>query len=217
MRLLLIFCLGILLNACSSLPDTKKIPKKDTVHKIYLVYEKWHTSIFIPAEVVERQSRFFSDIAVQKKYMRFGFGDGDYFTGKSKSFFTGAKALVSSDYSAMQVLDYWQDPYADLPQDSKLVLMITDASMKKLIRYIDDSVELNERDKPIALMAYDDNTGYFFKGKKSYGLFSNCNTWSSRALQLAGLPIRSRFKLTAKSVFDQAKVIADYQAETLPE
>jgi uncharacterized protein (TIGR02117 family) len=215
MRLWLIMFASLVLSACSSLPDTKRIPTHDLSHKIYFVYERWHTSIFIPAASVEQHSRYFADIAVQKNYLRFGYGDGDFFTGKSKTLTTGAKALVASDYSAVQVLDYWQDPLSQIPAETIVELRISEARMQKLLRYIDNSVELDERGKPLALIAYDDNTGYFYKGKQDYSVLSNCNTWSSLALQKAGIPIKRRLKLTAQSVFEQARLISEYQQKNL--
>lgn len=215
MRLWLILCLSLALSACSSFPNTKQIPTDNLSHKIYFVYERWHTSILIPAASVEQHSRYFGDIAVQKKYVRFGYGDGDFFTGKSKTLMTGAKALVASDYSAVQVLDYWQDPVEQIPAETLVELHISEERMQKLLRYIDKSVELDERGKPLALMAYDDNTGYFYKGKQQYSMLSNCNTWSSLALQRAGIPIKRRLKLTAQSVFEQARLISEYQQKNL--
>ena len=215
MRLWLILCVSFALTACSSLPNTKQIPTDNLSHKIYFVYERWHTSILIPAASVEQHSRYFGDIAVQKNYVRFGYGDGDFFTGKSKTLMTGAKALVASDYSAVQVLDYWQDPVLQIPAETLVELRISEERMQKLLRYIDNSVELDERGKPLALMAYDDNTGYFYKGKHEYSVLSNCNTWSSLALQRAGIPIKRRFKLTAQSVFEQARLISEYQQKNL--
>lgn len=213
MRLWLIVFASLVLSACSSLPDTKRIPTENLSHTIYFVYERWHTSILIPAASVEQHSRYFGDIAVQKNYVRFGYGDGDFFTGKSKTLTTGAKALVASDYSAIQVLDYWQDPLLQIPAETLVVLRISEARMQKLLRYIDNSVELDERGKPLALISYDENTGYFYKGKQQYSMLSNCNTWSSLALQKAGIPIKRKFKLTAQSVFEQAKLVADYQKQ----
>jgi hypothetical protein len=128
---------------------------------------------------------------------------------------TGAKALVASSYSALQVLDYWQDPRDDLPPKTHVVLMISEKRMKDLIRYIDESVDLDERGDPVSLVAFDEGTGYFYRGKGHYSLLSNCNTWSSGALQQAGIPIKSSFKLTAESVFKQAKIVADYQSRQL--
>jgi len=208
---LLFLIFSVFLAACSSLPDVKKIPTKNLTYEIHFVYEKWHTSILIPAEPVRQHSRYFKDIARQKKYIRFGWGDGDYFTGKNKSIFSGAKALVASGYSAVQVLDYYGDPLSYIPSDTRVPLMLSEKNMKKMIRYIDQTIALDEQNQPIALTAFEENTGYFFKAKLHYSVLSNCNTWSSRALQAAGMPIRSSLKLTAQSVFEQAKIISTYQ------
>lgn len=210
---LLITVLVIFLSACASLPDSKKIPQKNLVHEIHFIYEKWHTSILVPAPSVEKHSRYFKEIAQGKKYIRFGWGDGDFFTGKSKTLFSGAKALVASSHSAIQVLDYYGDPLPYIPAETRVPLMISEKRMKKLIRYMDKSVALNKEREVVSLQTHEENTGYFFEAKQHYSLFSNCNTWSSRALQVAGLPVKNRLKLTAQSVFTQAKAISDYQQQ----
>jgi uncharacterized protein (TIGR02117 family) len=212
---LLITVLVILLSACTSLPDSKKIPQKNLVHEIHFIYEKWHTSILVPASSVEKHSRYFKEIAHGKKYIRFGWGDGDYFTGKRKTFFSGAKALMASSYSAVQVLDYYGDPFPYIPEETRVPLLISEKKMQKLIRYVDKSISLDKERQPVALQAHEMNTGYFFMAKQHYSIFSNCNTWSSRALQVAGMPIRNKLKLTAQSVFTQAKMISDYQQQTV--
>lgn len=202
--------------ACSSLPDTNKIPTQNVSQQIHFIYREWHTSILLPADAVLAHSRFMKGEAWGKKYIRVGWGDGDYFTGKSKSFGTATKALFISRFSALQVLAYSQEPFVDIPVETRVPLVITEEGLRQLINYIDDSFFLVQGQQGagqqrVPLQAYGEGVGYFYQARGRYGLFSNCNTWSGRALQAAGLPVRSRMQLTAQSVFEQAKVISDYQ------
>lgn len=207
----LLCLLLLLLSACSTLPDRQRIPLVDTEHTIYFIYREWHTSILLEAATLARYSKHLQVEAIGNQYVRIGWGDGDYFTGKNKTFGAATKALLASRYSALQVLTYKQPPFKQIPAETRVPLAISNKGMRELIRYLDESFELDEQGQVIPLRAYGMDIGRFYQSNGSYGLFSNCNTWSGRALQSAQLPVRSSLKLTAQSVFEQAQFISDYQ------
>ncbi len=202
----------VALAGCSSLPDKEKIPAANASQQIYFIYREWHTSILLPADAVRKHSRVMAEEAVGQQFIRVGWGDGDYFTGKSKTFGSATKALFISRYSAVQVLTYLKPPFDEIPIETRVPLAITEKGMRRLIRYIDNSFVRDDNGQLIPLPAYGEGVGHFYRAEGQYGLFSNCNTWSGRALQAAGLPVRSRLQLTAQSVFEQARSISSYQA-----
>lgn len=209
----ILFCLLLLpiLSACSSMPSKQKIPVANTEHTLYFIYREWHTSIMLDAATVARYSKHMQAEAAGQQFVRIGWGDGDYFTGKSKSFGAATKALLASDYSALQVLTYAQSPFGQIPPDTRVAIAISDKGMRRLIRYLDKSFALDAFGNIISLPSYAADTGRFYQSSGDYGLFSNCNTWSGRALQAAQLPVRSGLQLTAQSVFEQARFISSYQ------
>nr|WP_324258628.1 DUF2459 domain-containing protein [Cellvibrio fontiphilus] len=210
-RRILILLLASGLVACSSLPDKNKIPVAGLEHTLYFIYREWHTSLMLDAKTVARYSRHMQAEAEGRQFVRIGWGDGDYFTGRSKSVGTAAKALVASRYSALQLLSYSSSPFAQIPADTYVPIAISDEAMRNLIRYLDNSFAVDTHGQLIPLPAYLEGTGQFYQSQHDYGLFANCNTWSGRALQAAGLPVRSAFKLTAQSVFEQAQQISLHQ------
>lgn len=207
-------CLVILHSGCATNPSVSE-SITEASPRIYFIYREWHTSILIPASAVALHSRYMKEEALGQQFVRVGWGDGDYFTGKSKTLGAATKALFISRYSALQILGYSQDPFADLPASTWVPLAITDEGMRNLIRYIDESFDTAD-EQPIPLPAYGEGIGHFYQSSGDYGLLSNCNTWSGRALQAAGLPVRSRLHLTAQSVFEQARAISNHQFTTAP-
>jgi uncharacterized protein (TIGR02117 family) len=203
--------LSFFLAGCASMPPTKNIPAANTKHIIYFIYRGWHTSILIDAKLLSAQNPQLSDDLKNQKYARIGWGDGDYFTGKNKSAVTAAKALVASGYSAMQLLVYDYEPFAEIPAATLVPLAITDEGMQKLISYLGASIAVDHQGKPVRLPTYGDAMGSFFQSKDHYSVFSNCNTWSGNALRAAGLPVANR--LTAQGVFEQARFISQWQIE----
>lgn len=200
------------LAGCSSLPDKEKIPTTNASQQIYFIYREWHTSILLPADAIRAHSKVMVEEATGQQFVRISWGDGDYFTGKNKTFGSATKALFISRYSALQVLTYIQPPFDEIPAETRVALVITEKGLRRLIRYLDNSFVRDDKGQSIPLPAYGEGVGHFYRAEGQYGLFSNCNTWSGRALQAAGLPVRSRLQLTAQSVFEQARSISDYQA-----
>lgn len=210
-RFLLGYFIFSVLAGCSSMPAKQKIPTANVEHTIYFIYREWHTSILIDANTVALHSSYLRQEAAKQHYIRIGWGDGNYFTGKSKTLGSATKALFASSHSALQVIGYAQSPFSSIPPETRVPLAINDKGMRTLIRYLDKSFALDEAGQVIPLQAYVADAGNFYQASGHYSLFSNCNTWSGRALQAAGLPVRSSLQLTAQSVFEQAKYISEYQ------
>lgn len=196
---------------CSSLPKASAIPVANTKHTIYFVYRNWHTSIIVDAKQLALHSPKLTADVRGEKFARIGWGDGDYFTGKSKTWGTAATALIASHHSALQLLTYDEHFLNEIPPETLVPLAISDAGLKQLIRYIDDSIAVDEKNIALKLQAYIADTGVFFQATEQYSFFNNCNTWSGQALRLAGLPIANR--LTAKGIFAQAHEISRVQVE----
>ncbi len=213
---LLLICF---MSACATRPDFAAVPVNDTPHTIYYIYRDWHTSVMLDADTYRRLSTLplintaLNTEVAPASHVRIGWGDGDYYTGKNTSVVTATRALIASPYSAIQVIGYTADPFERIPADTRVALHITDAAMRELVSYLDASFARNDQATLLPLQAYVENSGAFFEASQRYGMFNNCNTWSGEALRAAGLPIRSAFHLTASSVFEQARAIAEYQQQ----
>lgn len=217
LRYALLYCLLTCLNGCVTLPKWDASAARQWRHAIYYEYESWHSSIIIPAPLVAKYSQRFGQLASKREYLGFGYGDINYFTGRDTSLRSGAKALAFSDGPALQVLDYVQNPFSKMPSDRYVKLLVNDAQIKNVLRYMDNSVALDENGAPRSIKNDEPNTGYFFIAQGRYSMFSNCNTWAGDALNVAGLPISKTWGLTAGGVYRQAKELARAQQRLLTE
>lgn len=203
------------LSGCVSLPKWDTASARNWRHAIYYEYESWHSSVIVPAQLVAQHSRYFGPLAPKRLYLGFGYGDINFFTGRDTSLRSGAKALAFSDGPALQVLDYSQDPFAKTPSDRFVKLLISDAQLIDLMRYIDASAALDATGQPHSIANAEANSGYFFVAQGRYSMFSNCNTWAGEALTAAGLPISKTWGLTASGVYRQARDLAKIQQRLL--
>ncbi len=218
-RRLLAVLLILLTTACATRPDVAAIPLNDTPHTIYYIYRDWHTSVMLDAATYRDLSKLpaintsLDTEVAPAGYVRIGWGDGDYYTGKNTSVVTATRALIASPYSAIQVIGYTADPFPRIPEATRVPLRITDQAMRELVTYLDASFAQGDAGNLLPLRGYVENSGVFFEASQKYGLFNTCNTWSSNALRAAGLPIRGALNLTAQSVFEQARMISAYQQQ----
>lgn len=207
----ILVCMCLVLVGCASLPRTQEIPVANAKHIIYFIYKGFHTSILLDANAVVAQNPQLAKDLAGQTYARIGWGDGDYFTGKSKSVGTATKALIASGYSAVQLLPYDYEPFDEIPADTIVPLAITTEGLRQLALYLGKSISVDAQGKLVRLPAFGDAMGSFFQSEYHYSVFSNCNSWSGKALQSAGLPVANR--LTAKGLFTQAQFISQYQAQ----
>lgn len=207
----LLLVLVLLLSACAGMPRTQDVHVADTAHTIYFIYRGWHTSLLIDAKTLAAHSHLLAPELRGQRYGRVGFGDGDYFTGKSKSVGSATRALFASRSSALQLLSYDYEPFAEIPVDTLVSLAISDQGMRELIAHINNSIALDDKGAPLHMPTMGDAMGDFYLASTHYSAFSNCNTWSGQALRAAGLPVANR--LTASGVFDQARAISRVQSE----
>ena len=124
---------------------------------------------------------------------------------------TATKALIASGYSAVQLLTYDYEPFDEIPAETIVPLAITDEGLRQLAIYFNVSIAVDVQGKLMHLPAFGDAMGSFFQSQYSYSVFSNCNTWSGKALRSAGLPVANR--LTANGLFKQAQFISQRQTE----
>lgn len=205
------FLLSFLLAGCASMPRTQDIPTVNAKHTIYLIYKGFHTSVLLEAKAVVAQNPQLAKDLAGQTYARIGWGDGDYFTGKSKSVSTAAKALIASGYSAVQLLPYDYEPFDEIPAETIVPLAVTDKGLRQLATYVGSSIAVDAQGKLIRLPAFGGSMGSFFQSQYHYSFYTNCNTWSGNVLRSADLPIAGR--LTAGGLFAQAQSISRYQAE----
>ncbi|MYM67483.1 DUF2459 domain-containing protein [Pseudoduganella sp. FT55W] len=201
----------ILLAGCASVPSRADLPSERTPHTVYVVQYGWHTALlFDGADILARSAKLRADFSGHK-YMIVGWGDGEYFVMEHPPWSKAVKALVASDYPALQVGGRDTNPPLGAQARDTVKLAITERGYQKLVEYIDRSIATAPDGKPIYLGKQEHNPDRFYQATGSYSVFNNCNSWVVGALQAAEMPISS-FNLTARSVFEQAERISKVQA-----
>jgi uncharacterized protein (TIGR02117 family) len=203
----------VLQTGCAGVPSRADLPAENTPYTIHLVQYGWHTALLLDGpSTLSRSTKLGTDFH-DNKYLLIGWGDGEYFVAEHPPWSKAVKALVASDYPALQVAGRETNPPVGLEASESVPLAITERGYQKLVEYIDRSIAVDPDGKPIYLGKQAANPDRFYQATGNYSLFSNCNSWLAGALRAADMPI-SGFDLTARSVFEQAARISKLQQET---
>ena len=207
---LAVFVFALLLGGCAGMPARSDLPAQATPHTIYVVQYGWHTALlFDGPAILARSSKLKADFH-DHRYMLVGWGDGEYFVMQHPPLSKAVKALVASDYPALQVGGRDTNPPLGATASDTVALKITERGFQQLIDYIDRSIAATPDGKTINLGQQPDNPDRFYQATGNYSLFNNCNSWVVGALRAGEMPV-SGLNLTARSVFEQAQRISELQ------
>jgi uncharacterized protein (TIGR02117 family) len=207
----------LIVSGCASSPRRADLPADATPHTVHVVQFGWHTALLLDAEaVLARSTTLRADFAARldgSRYLLVGWGDGEYFVSEHAPWSKAVKALVASDYPALQVGLRSSNPPLGAQARDTVALAITEHGFQKLVTYVDRSIAAGADGKPVYLGNQGEHPDRFYRATGNYSVFNNCNSWMSDALRVAGLPVSS-FNLTARGVFEQAERISALQNET---
>jgi uncharacterized protein (TIGR02117 family) len=209
-RQLVVITLLVLQAGCAGLPARSDLPTGPAPHTVYVVQYGWHTALlFDGPSILARSGKLAADFHDQK-YMLVGWGDGEYFVAENPPWSKAVKALVASDYPALQVGGRDTNPPLGAQARDTVALAMTERGFQQLVEYIDRSIAADASGKSIHLGKQEGNPDRFYQATGNYSVFNNCNSWVVGALQAGGMPV-SGFNLTARSVFEQAERISRLQ------
>jgi uncharacterized protein (TIGR02117 family) len=207
-----VYTLFLLLTGCAGVATRADLPAGSTPHTIHLVQYGWHTALLLDAPSLLAHSAKLGNDFHAHQYVLVGWGDGEYFVAEHPPWSKAVKALVASDYPALQVGGRDTNPPLGVAAADSIPLAITERGYQNLVAYIDRSIATGPGGKPIYLDQQAGNPDHFYQATGSYGLFNNCNAWLAGALRVAEIPI-SGFDLTARSVFEQAARVSALQQQ----
>ncbi len=211
LRRLAIIAFVVCLSGCAGNPRRSDLPADSTPYTIHVVQYGWHTALLFDGPAILARSDKLRHDFHDQRYLLVGWGDGEYFVQEHPPWSKAVKALVASDYPAMQVGGRETNPPLGVAPGDSVPLAITERGYRKLVEYIDHSIAAGADGKPVYLGA-PSSPDRFYQATGNYSMFNNCNSWVVGALRAAEMPV-SGLNLTARSVFEQAERISALQRQ----
>jgi uncharacterized protein (TIGR02117 family) len=168
------------------------------------VRHDWHTGLVVKYDDIDPHLWPEKDDFPEALYLEVGWGDRDFYQTPRPGLGTLLQAALKSPASVLFVIGlptgvtrYF--PYADI-----LEIPLSQRGLEELVRFIHATYKRDASGQTIPLgPGHNHRHSIFYLAEGDYSLFNTCNSWISKALQAAGLPIKTA--LRAGGVMSQAK------------
>jgi uncharacterized protein (TIGR02117 family) len=171
---------------------------------IYVVRHDWHTGLVIKYDDIDPRLWPEKDDFPEALYLEVGWGDRDFYQTPRAGLGILLQAALKSPASVLfviglstAVMRYF--PYADI-----LEIPLSRRALEELVRFIHATYKRDASGQTTPLgPGHNHRYSMFYLAEGDYSLFNTCNSWISKALQAAGLPIKTA--LRAGGVMRQAQ------------
>ena len=200
--LLLIFFLttGCLSPVKELYPDDES----ERTVSVYIVSHGWHAGIAIEASAIEEYLPPHPDMP-SAKFLKFGWGDGRYYTDSEAGFWLMMRAALLPTRSVIHVVGI------DLPVEryfsgSKVIqIKVSAEGAKKMGEFVEERFRRDEYGEIVLEADGLYTNSVFFQATGRYYLPKTSNIWTARALRQTGYPITPIYSFTSGNVVQQAK------------
>ena len=185
-------------------PPLYPVSVQEEPRSIYVVRHDWHTGLVVKYDDIDPHLWPEKDDFPEALYLEVGWGDRDFYQTPRPGLGTLLQAALKSPASVLFVIGlptgvtrYF--PYADI-----LEIPLSQRGLEELVRFIHATYKRDASGQTIPLgPGHNHRHSIFYLAEGDYSLFNTCNSWISKALQAAGLPIKTA--LRAGGVMSQAK------------
>src|SRR5262247_1442707 len=185
-------------------PPLYPVSAQEEPRYIYVVRHEWHTGLVVKYDDIELHLWPEKNDFPEALYLEVGWGDRDFYQTPQPGLGSLLQAALKSPASVLFVIEvpttvtrYF--PYADI-----LEIPLSRRGLEELVRFIHATYKRDASGQTIPLgPGHNHRYSMFYLAEGDYSLFNTCNTWISKALQAAGLPIKTA--LRASGVMSQAK------------
>jgi len=172
--------------------------------RVHLVSHGWHVGIVLGREDVATVSRLDTLRLGSFRYLEVGWGDGDFYPAPHGTLRLALRAAFCSRSSVLQVVGFDDEVTAMFPRSKILTLDLSPDGFAALARYVEAGYAVDDEGGPIVVAPAIYGSGAFYLARGRYRLLDNSNTWTARALKVAGCPIDVEATVTAGNLLDQA-------------
>ena len=171
---------------------------------IYVVRHDWHIGLIVKYDDIGPHLWPEKDDFPEALYLEVGWGDRDFYQTPRAGLGILLQAALKSPASVLFVIGlptavtrYF--PYADI-----LEIPLSQRALEEMGRFIHATYKRDVTGQTIPLgPGHNHRHSMFYLAEGDYSLFNTCNSWISKALQAAGLPVKTA--LRAGRVMNQAK------------
>lgn len=198
-----------MLAGCGSPVVRQNADTGDRSEPIYVMAGGWHTNITVEAAAIRPwlHPQLQQDFK-HARYLRFGWGDGDYYPSTTPTRMMALRALFASRYPVLRVIGSPTPPALSGTAWETLRVDVSQGDMQQLADYINRSLQTAPRGALLRESHFSPDIDGYYRSSGHYGAFYTCNSWTLDALRAAGLPVHGNLRLTRESAMRQLRPLA---------
>lgn len=168
---------------------------------VWVEREDYHTALIVTTADAASHAPALRTIIGEKKYVRLGWGDRDFYGASRKTPVMLAKALFLPTSSVIEVASLARpEEYST----SLHAVPLDEPEMRQLMHFIEASLAPPQNGQPV-LVRQEPSGFRYYAARGNYHLLRNCNNWTAKALHQAGHRMHYRTTFLAGIVMRQLK------------
>ena len=187
MLVMLMWCAGCAASATLLYP----LQDQEEPRLIYVVSHGWHTGIVVKRDDIDERLWPEKDDFPEALYLEVGWGDRDFYQAPKAGLGILIQAALRSPASVLFVIGMPTTVTQYFPQGEIIELRLSRQGLEALATFVHATYKRDATGQTIPLGPGNwHKYSRFYLAEGQYSLFNTCNTWTAKALQAAGLPIR---------------------------
>lgn len=174
---------------------------------IYVVGHSWHTGIVVKRANIPAGTWPEHHLFPDATDLEVGWGDQAYDQAPNPTSGLALKAILSATPGVVQMVGF-RLPVADYyPHSEMIEVGLSQTGFENLTRFIHQTFQRDRTGHATYVGRGHTGDSAFYLATGKYRLFNTCNSWTAKALQAAGPPIRPAQALTAGNVLRQTRKV----------
>jgi uncharacterized protein (TIGR02117 family) len=191
MVLVLVWCAGCTASGTLLYP----VQDQEEPKLIYVISHGWHTGIAAKRDDVDAHLWPEKDDFPEALYLEVGWGDRDFYRTPRAGVGILLQAALGSPASVVFVIGIPTTVSQYFPRGDIIEIALSRRGLEELATFVHATYKRDATGKTMPLgPGHWHQHSIFYLAEGQYSLFNTCNSWTSQALQAAGLPIRKALK-----------------------
>lgn len=178
-------------------PGTLLYPVQDQEEPqlISVVSHGWHTGIVVKRDDIDAHLWPEKDDFPEALYLEVGWGDRAFYQAPQAGVGILIQAALWSPSSVLLVIGMPTTPTQYFPRGDIIEIPLSHRGLEALATFVHATYKRDATGKtmPVGPGNWHKHS-MFYLAEGEYSLFNTCNSWTAKALQAAGLPIRTTLK-----------------------
>lgn len=200
-----LYFLPLIFLLCSCMGPIKNLYPEDETERpvsVYIISHGWHAGIAIEADAIRDHLPSHPDMP-DAEYLKFGWGDGRYYTDSDAGFGLMMRAALLPTRSVIHVVGIGIPVDRYFTSSEIVRVKVSEEGAKKMGEFVYDRFRKENGEVNVAGDGLYTNS-LFFDATGFYYLPKTSNVWTARALRQTGFPITTLYTFTSGNVMRQA-------------